>query len=75
MRLRRLKPGSIDQNGNVIDYYGGTVGYGPCWIPANLSGARKQALGDAGWHVTPVTHWPGIMPTQGLMCIHRGPLS
>lgn len=76
MRLHRFKPGSIiNDKGDVVDWNNVKWARGPCFIPSDISAARKGALGEAGWHVTPVTHWPGIMPTQGLFCIHRGPLS
>ncbi len=75
MRPRRFLPGSIDQFGNVIDIHGGTVSRGPCFIPGDISPARKGLLGKAGWLITPVTHYPAIPPRQGLFCIHRGDLT
>jgi hypothetical protein len=74
MRLARIKPGSLDQFGNVIDYQGATVAYGPCFIPEDISPARKGRLGEAGWCKTPASHWPSISPHSGLFCIHRGAL-
>lgn len=75
MRFRRFKPGSIVNTlGHVADWQGILWSVGPCFIPGNLKPARKALLGQYGWHVTPVTHWPSIMPSQNLLCIHRGEL-
>jgi len=73
--LHRLKPGSLDQHGNVIDINRRPLAWGPCFIPDDISPARKGMLGHFGWCVTPASHWPSIPPRAGMMCIHRGELS
>lgn len=76
----RLKPGSLTEDGAVVDYRGVIVSSGFAWVPGDLGvrniarlGRRKELFGRAGWHKTPATNWPGIAPSSALACIERRP--
>lgn len=71
MKLHRLLPGSMTDDGGVIDYRGEKSHAGPCFIPFPLKPARLQLLGENGWCKTPAKDWPSILPRQGVACIHR----
>ena len=66
-----LLPGSVDADGNVIDYRGELHHDGPCFIPDNIKPARKAVLGSFGWCKVRAADWPCIMPVEGVACIVR----
>lgn len=57
-----LLPGSITATGAVIDHRGLPVDEAPCFVPADLSPARKALLGHYGWCVCPARDWPSVLP-------------
>lgn len=72
MRLRRLLPGSLDTLGWLVDVNGDRHATGPCWIPANISIARTEALKRAGWGVCP-KHLRPERPGPLMMCLLWSP--
>jgi len=71
-RIRvRVKPGSLLDDGCVVSHTGIRTWVGPCFIPDDISPARKGLLGEAGWCKTPAADWPSLPPGPGLTCIYR----
>lgn len=75
----RPKPGSILEDGSVVDYRGEVCRSGQCFVPDDFGCGkgwdkqlpRRTAYSAAGWTYAPARRWPSMMPISGTVCVER----
>lgn len=73
-----MKPGSVTEEGWVIDWKGDFRPAGDVWIPWDLGTTRNdrrnrraKLMSAFGWSTVRPVQWPSLPPKEGLMCITR----